>query len=209
MTMGKVWRRIGMGCLGAAIALSINAMVPGDRSSPFGAAPPTTIAAHSVQFPDGTVAFTTPPRLANFAATRNLAGVRNATYYFTVTLPAEAEAGLKTLEIALIEGRANRLDFDLDDTAVFVGTRDERGSALPLEGATYDEDSQTVTLTLAEAAAPGQILTFALHPRRNPRWEGVYLFELTAFPDGDLVRSQRVGTARLHIYRPDGRDPLF
>jgi hypothetical protein len=64
MTMGKVWRRIGMGCLGAAIALSINAMVPGDRSSPFGAAPPTTIAAHSVQFPDGTVAFTTPPRLA-------------------------------------------------------------------------------------------------------------------------------------------------
>jgi hypothetical protein len=66
-----------------------------------------------------------------------------------------------------------------------------------------------VTLTLAEAAAPGQTLTFALHPRRNPRWEGVYLFELTAFPDGDLVRSQRVGTARLHIYRPDGRDPLF
>ena len=209
MTIGKGWRRIGMGVLGTAIALSINAMVPWDRSSPFGVAPPTTIAAHGVQFPDGTVAFTTPPRLESFAATRNLAGVRNATYYFTVTLPAEAEAGLKTVEIALIEGRANRLDFELADTAVFVGTRDERGSALSVEVATYDEDTQTVTLTLSEAAAPGQTLTVALHPRRNPRWEGVYLFELTAFPDGEMVRPQRIGTARLHIYRPDGRDPLF
>lgn len=201
MAREKIWRRIGVGMLGSAIALSINAMVPWDWSS--------TITAHSVQFPDGTVACTTPPRLESFAATRNLAGVRNATYYFTVTLPSEAEAGLKTLEIALIEGRANRLDFDLEDTAVFVGPRDDRGSALPIEVATYDEDTQTVTLTLAEAAAPDQTVTFALHPRRNPRWDGVYLFEVTALPDGELVRSQRIGTARLHIYRPDGRDPLF
>ncbi|MDA0672143.1 MAG: DUF2808 domain-containing protein [Cyanobacteria bacterium] len=185
-------QRRTLGALGAAIAL---ATLP--------------VPSLGVQFPDGTVAFTTPPRLAAFEATRNLTGVRHVTYYFTVTLPAAADEGLKTLEIQLIEGRANRLGYDLEATTVFGGHPDDRGPDLAIASTAYDEDTQTVTLTLAEAAAPGQDLTVALHPVRNPVWEGVYLFELTAWPAGELTRSQRVGTARLHLYRPDGRDPLF
>ncbi|NJN22058.1 MAG: DUF2808 domain-containing protein, partial [Leptolyngbya sp. RL_3_1] len=44
-------------------------------------------------------------------------------------------------------------------------------------------------------------------PPRNPRWEGVYLFEVVVAPAGDLNRPHRAGTARLQIYSSDS-DPL-
>ncbi len=166
-------------------------------------------AAPAVQFPDGTVAFTSPPRLADFRTSRDLAGARNVTYYFTITLPEEAEESLSTLDITLIEGSPQGLRYRLEETAAFQGTYSDRGEGIPVATATYDRDEQRFSLTLAEPAAPGQDITVALRPVHNPLWEGVYLFELEASPVGDLVRSQRVGTARMHIYSRDRPFPLF
>jgi hypothetical protein len=161
----------------------------------------------AVQFADGTVAFEVPPQLAGFYATRNRVGDRHSTYYFTLAIPVDAGEPLETIEISLIEGRANRLRYHLDDTTLFSGDPSDRGDAIPLASATYDDDAQVMTIVLEEPAVPGQLVTLATHPVRNPRWEGVYLFEVVVAPAGDLNRPHRAGTARLQIYSSD-RDPL-
>ncbi len=161
----------------------------------------------AVQFADGTVAFEVPPRLSAFWATRNRASDRHSTYYFTLTLPTDAGEPMETIEITLTEGRANRLRYHLDDTTLFSGEPSDRGDLLPLTTATYDDDAQVMTIVLAEPALPGQQVTLAVHPVRNPRWEGVYLFDVVVAPAGELNRPHRAGTARLQIY-DNGRDPI-
>lgn len=162
----------------------------------------------AAQFEDGRTVFDTPPRLIDFMTTRDYTNDRRATYYATVALLPETGESLKTLQIALISGRFPRLAYRLDEIKVFEGERRDRGDAFAIETAEYEDDTKTLTVRLAEAAEPGQTLTFALKPTRNPSREGVYLFEITAAPDGDLPVSQRVGTGRINIFRPDGRDPF-
>lgn len=178
-------------CLGTALALGGMAV---SRSS-------------AVQFADGTVAFEVPPQLSNFYATRNRVGDRHSTYYFTLVIPDEAGEPLATIEITLTEGRANLLRYHLDDTALFSGTPRDRGESIPLAAVTYDDEAQAMTLVLEEPALPGQLVTLALQPVRNPRWEGVYLFEVVTRPAGEMNRPQRAGTARLQIY-DHGRDRI-
>ena len=192
MMKRQYWLTAGLSFL-LAIAPSLLS-VPGISATAWG-----------VEFPDGTVAFTSPPRLADFRASQNLTAARNATYYFTITLPAEAEEPLETLEITLVAGNPQRLRYHLGETAAFAGTYTERGEAIPVETTTYDPEQQKLTVTLAQPAAPGQDITVALRPVQNPPWSGVYLFELEAIPVGEFTRSQRVGTARLHIYSRDRR----
>lgn len=80
---------------------------------------------------------------------------------------------------------------------------------LSLESTTYDDTTQTVTIHLADAVSPGEILTVALPPVRNPTRAGVYLFTITAAPAGTRPRTQRIGTGRLYVFRPDSSRDLF
>jgi hypothetical protein len=157
----------------------------------------------AVQFADGTTQFNSPPRLVDFYTTRDDVNNRNATYYVTVNLLPEAGEPLKTLTVSLTEGRFTRLGYHTDETEVFQGTARDRQSAIPVESVTYTDDTQTLTIQLLEGAQPGQMLTFALHPVRNPTSEGVYLFEVRAASAGDKPVFQRVGTGRLSIFRSD------
>lgn len=154
----------------------------------------------AVQLGDGTTAFTSPPRLADFVTFDTAAGERYPTYYVTVNLLPEAGEPLQTLTVSLIEGRFTRLNFRTDAIRVFEGTRRDRQTAYPVASVEYDDDAQTLTIRLAEPVAPGQLITFALPLVRNPRWEGVYLYEVTAAPAGEAPRFQRVGIGRIHIY---------
>lgn len=162
----------------------------------------------AVQLADGTVAFEVPPQLSAFYATRNRAGDRHSTYYFTLAIPADAGEPLASIEITLTEGRANLLRYNLADTTLFTGEPSDRGDTIPLSNVTYDDETQVMTVLLTEPALPGQRVTLALQPVRNPRWEGVYLFEVVVTPAGELNRPQRAGTARLQIYDND-RDPFL
>lgn len=162
----------------------------------------------AAQLADGTTMFDSPPRLVSFVTTRDRTNDSRATYYVTVDLLPEAGEPLRTLEVALIEGRFRQLGYRLDDVVVFQGDRGDRGETIPVESATYDDATQTLTVRLATAAEPGQLVTFALSPNRNPARGGVYLFEVTAAPEGEQPVSQRVGTGRLNIFRPDGNDPF-
>ncbi|MEM0979825.1 MAG: DUF2808 domain-containing protein [Cyanobacteria bacterium P01_H01_bin.58] len=162
----------------------------------------------AAQLGDGTTVFDSPPRLVNFVTTRNRTNTTRATYYITVNLLPEAGESLQTLTVSLTEGRFNRLRYRLNEIVVFQGDRQNRGALIPVKSAEYVEDTQTLTIHLAEAARPGQLVTFGIKPVRNPNRDGIYLFNVMAAPAGDQPVFQRVGTGRIHIYRPDGRDPF-
>ncbi|MDB9525964.1 DUF2808 domain-containing protein [Oscillatoria sp. CS-180] len=155
----------------------------------------------AAQLGDGTTVFTSPPRLVSFVTTDDTANKKDVTYYVTVNLLPEAEESLETLTVELVEGRFTRLDYHADRIEVFEGTRQTREDNYPIESANYDEDSQTVTVRLSQSVAPGQVITLALKPVRNPSREGVYLFRVSAAPAGENPVAQRVGTGRIHIYR--------
>lgn len=159
----------------------------------------------AVQLSDGSTMFTSPPRLVDFVTLENSAGRKNVTYYLVVNLLPEAGEPLKTLKVSLLEGRFTRLDYRTADIEVFAGDRRDRGTRYPVESAEYDDSSQTLTIRLETAIPPGQQFTVALAPVRNPTREGVYLFEVTAAPDGEQPVFQRVGIGRIHIFR----DPLL
>lgn len=162
----------------------------------------------AAQFSDGSTMFDSPPRLVSFTTTRDRVGERDAVYNVTVELLPEAGEPLKTLQVALLEGRFRRLNYRLDDIEVFEGDRSNRGATLAIESIDYEAGGKTLTVRMADAIAPGQLITFALKPVRNPAREGVYLFDVSAAPDGDRPVYQRVGTGRLNIFRSDGRDPF-
>ncbi|MEO1093639.1 MAG: DUF2808 domain-containing protein [Cyanobacteria bacterium J06638_28] len=162
----------------------------------------------AAQFRDGTTVFDSPPRLVEFVTTRDRTNTTRATYYITVNLLPETGEPLKTLTVSLTEGRFNRLRYRLDEIVVFQGDRQNRGAFIPVESAEYAENTQTLTIRLVEAVSPGQLVTFGIKPVRNPNRDGIYLFNVTAAPAGDQPVFQRVGTGRIHIYRPDGRDPF-
>lgn len=185
------------GWLGLAGALILSAIAPQNAQL------------IAVQLSDGTTVFDSPPRLVEFTSLRRDANDRRAIYYVTVDLPPDSGESLKTLQVIQTQGRFfPRLQYRLDEIEVFRGDRQNRGETLPVESAEYDEDTETLTLHLAEAAEPGQIITFALKPVRNPSDGGVYLFEVIALPEGDRPVAQRVGTGRLNIFRSDGNDPF-
>jgi hypothetical protein len=188
-------------------SLLLGALLMGALGIP--AIAPLPFSLQAAQLSDGSTMFNSPPRLVSFVTTRDRASDRNAIYYVTVDLLPEAVEPLQTLQVSLIEGRFPRLDYHTEEIEVFQGERHDRGQPLAIAAADYNDDTQTLTIQMAAAIAPGQRITFALKPVRNPAWEGVYLFEVTAAPAGEKPVFQRVGTGRIHIFRPDNADPFF
>lgn len=159
----------------------------------------------AVVFPDGTVAFDRPPNLERIRTTRNQTSVRRAAYYFEIDMPAEAGEPLQRLTL---EQRSQQLiRFDLSQTQATVTTA-EGDRTLPIASAQRNPDTDEIEVEFAEAAPPDSQVSVRLLAQRNPRWGGVYQFGVTAFPEGETVRSQFIGYGRLSFYEPD-RDRRF
>lgn len=183
----KRWRtRLGLGLVGAIAVLSLGTPWP---------------LVSAAQLSDGSTVFTSPPRLVDFVTTNDSANKRDVTYYVTINLLPEAEEPLETLSVELVEGRFRRLNYHTDRIEVFEGTPRDREDNYPIASAEYDDDTQTVTVQLSQSVPPGEVITLALKPVRNPSRGGVYLFRVTAAPAGSNPVAQRVGTGRIHIYR--------
>jgi hypothetical protein len=164
---------------------------------------------NAVELADGSIAFVQPPSLAYSGTTQNQAAASQVTYYFTIQVPDAAGEPLQKLSIAQQDGRTSlrRVRYDLEDTEAFVGTRRDRGEALPVS-ATYDDENQVLDVTFNPPVPPGTVVTLAARPDRNPRADGVYLFGVTAFPQGETVREQFLGYARFHIYSNGDSIPI-
>jgi Protein of unknown function (DUF2808) len=157
----------------------------------------------TVSLGDGTVYFVAPPRLMGATATFNATNAWGATYYFTLSLPENADEPLQRVTIKQQEG-GDDIRYDLEATRAFIGTRRDRKERINLGAVTQNQETQTISVTFDPPVPPGNTVTLALYPKQNPTVSGVYLLGVTAFPPGEKVHGQFLGFGRLHFYRHRG-----
>ncbi|OKH49212.1 hypothetical protein NIES30_07945 [Phormidium tenue NIES-30] len=168
--------------------------------STWGFFPPAS--APAIQYSDGTVGFSYPPRLTDSYATRNLVSESNVTYYLTFDFPEAAVEPLDRVVTRLNEGYDPMFRYRLEATEAFANTPNGR-VRLPLGELTQDRDARELSISFDPPAEPGVPITLALRPVRNPRFGGVYLFGATAYPVGAMVEPTFMGYARLSFYERD------
>lgn len=161
------------------------------------------------QLSDGSVAFTAPPRVIAASTTRQSTTARNATYYFTLDLPANAGEPLGKVVITPLTGTHWMRSYDTEATEAFVGDRYSRGADLAISSVVEDPETLAVTISFAQPVSPGQVITIALIPTRTPRSGGSYDFEVTTFPSGGQGVAQYAGVMRLNFFESDGNDPFL
>jgi len=159
--------------------------------------------AQAIQLRDGTVYFVQPPELVEATTTFKDVNVWGATYYFTLNVPQKASEPLQRVTITQKEGSSD-IRFDLEDSRAFEGTRRRKGTQVTLGDVTRERETKTVSVTFDPPVPPGKTITIGLRPVKNPMFPGIYLFGVTAFPQGEKSHGQFLGFGRLHFY--NGRD---
>uniref|UniRef100_B8HTQ9 DUF2808 domain-containing protein n=1 Tax=Cyanothece sp. (strain PCC 7425 / ATCC 29141) TaxID=395961 RepID=B8HTQ9_CYAP4 len=158
------------------------------------------LSAGAIQLADGTVYFARPPLLDRATVDHKGAGSIFATYYFTLTLPPDAGEPLQRVTLAQHQGTEN-IRFDLRRTTAYVGN--QRKNRLPLAEVIQDPQTRIITVTFDPPVAAGTTVTIALEPIQNPLVGGVYLFGVTAYPQGEKSHGQFLGYGRLQFYGDD------
>ncbi|MCU0542624.1 MAG: DUF2808 domain-containing protein [Oscillatoriaceae cyanobacterium Prado104] len=156
-------------------------------------------ATYAVPRTDGTMTLA-QSRLVDTETAYIATSVREATYYFTLEVPATASQPLQQVIFTQIEG-VETIRFDEKDSRAFEGTSDRKGQNLPVRLAPSDRQKDTLTVTFDRPVQPGKTVTIALRALRNPDYEGVYLFNLTGFPSTGQTNGQSIGVGRLQFYR--------
>ena len=157
----------------------------------------------AIETKDGTVYFAQPPRLITAVTTRSETYVWSATYYFTLSLLPDAGVPLRQVKITKTEGSSN-IRYNPDKFIAFEGTHRNKGEQLTVEEVALDKETNTVSVTLNPPVPPGKTFTIGLRPVRTPKYGGIYLFGVTAFPVGEKPHGHFLGYGRLHFY--DGSD---
>ena len=155
------------------------------------------LSAQAVQLADGTVYFTQPPFLIKAVTTLKGVDMWGSTYYFTLNVPSTAGEPLQKVTIAQKQG-AEDIKYELKQTEAFEGRG--HGQKFTLGEVTKERKTGVVSVTFNPPIPPGKTVTLGLHPDRNPRFEGVYLFGVTAFPPGEKAHGQFLGFGRLTFY---------
>lgn len=152
--------------------------------------------AQAAQLADGSVYFLYPPSLLRARVTQGFSRV-SSTYYFTLDIPRDAGEPLKRVTITEQTGLEN-IKFKLKETQAFLPSQSKQ--EIPMEQMTVEQHSRTVSVTFATPITPGQTVTVALRSVQNPAQDGIYLFGVTAFPQGEKTHGQFLGFGRLHFY---------
>lgn len=147
---------------------------------------------------NGTTSFAQPPFLVAAATTDQDTESASAKYYFTIELPPTASEPLQRVTFSQTEG-TQRIRFDRKNTFAFEGTRDRRGPRLALQSTKIDRE-HVIAVIFDPPVQPGKTVTIGLQPVINPRYDGVYLFGVTAFPAGEQTTGQFLGFGRLQFY---------
>ena len=162
-------------------------------------------AAQAVRLADGTVFFEQVPRLVKASITQQSVSDSNVGYYFDLSIPSDAGEALGRIDITQQDADlfTREVDFELEESQAFVGRRRDRDQPLSLGTVSVDEDTHTVSVTFDPPVPAGTDLTLRLEADRNPRRSGVYLFGVTAYPEGTPSHGQFLGFGRFHIYDND------
>jgi len=148
---------------------------------------------------DGTVYFEAAPCLKKVKTTFNETHRRGATYYFTLTLPSNAGESLGELVITQ-RGGIDDIPLLLEETTAFVGTPNDKQESLSLANVSQSEDNREITATFRQPIPPGTTMTLGLKPRKNPQYEGGYLFGVKARPAGKMAQDLYLGVRQLRFY---------
>ncbi|NJR65074.1 MAG: DUF2808 domain-containing protein [Leptolyngbyaceae cyanobacterium CRU_2_3] len=169
-----------------------------------GLAAPLSLGSQAVEL-RGQVYFNHPPTLVDAVTTERRTSSSGATYYFTLTVPDDAGEPLQRIMIAQQDSStfARLVRYKTDRTRAFIGTPRNRDAALTVGETLFDSDTQTVTVRFDQPVAPGQTVTIGLRPVRNPDLDGIYLFGVTAYPEGENSFGQFLGYGRLSFDRSD------
>ena len=143
--------------------------------------------------------FSKSPRLLGAVTTFSSVRARGAKYYFNIELPQNAGNNLQQIAIAQRQGQET-IDFRLEDTAAYVGTNRHKKTQIAIANVRQNEDTGEITIFFAQPIDPGTIFTVGLKPKRNPFYGGVYLFGVTAYPEGNNPTGLYLGAGRLHFY---------
>jgi Protein of unknown function (DUF2808) len=159
----------------------------------------------AVELRDGKVYFDQPPRLVEAVTNFNDVNFWDPTYYFTVSLPENAVEPLSRITINQHEGVDNMMS-RLEDVYVFEGARrSNQGRRRTIQNVIVDKKNRTLSLVLNPPIQPGKTITIAMEPVQNPSVSGVYLFGVTAFPQGEKPHGQFLGYGRLQFYNSNIR----
>ncbi|WP_019499630.1 DUF2808 domain-containing protein [Pseudanabaena sp. PCC 6802] len=164
--------------------------------------------AGAVRLRDGRTYFDRPPTLVDAETTVNSVYAWGATYYFNLRLPENAGEPLQRVTISQYEG-TDKIAFDRNESlALAIAPSGER-TRLNAAIAITDTEPQQVTVDFTPPIPPGSTISIGLRPYNNPRYGGVYLFGVTAFPLGEKPHGQFLGYARLHFYDRSDRSGIF
>ena len=158
------------------------------------------------QLANGTVFFEGSPRLLEAYSSISDARAWGAKYYFTIELPDNAVEPLQKVVIQQ-RGGSELIRFRVERTLAFSGTPDLKGESFSLEAINITPKKQEIELVFQEPISPGTTFTVGIIPKKNPRYAGVYLFGVTAFPRGEKSNPTYLGVGRFHFYR--GRGGLY
>lgn len=155
----------------------------------------------AVQLDEQKFAFESAILLSDTYATFNGVRVRAAKYYFDIELPNDIGEPLGKIVIKQRTG-GDEIKFKPEKTKAYLGNHRQKQSEIELN-TVYDQDTGTVTITFPQPVSPGNNLTISLKPKRNPKYAGVYLFGVTAFPPGKESSGLYLGAGRFHFYKSD------
>jgi hypothetical protein len=142
----------------------------------------------AVRLQNGKTYFDQVPTLVDASTTQNGVNFSGASYDFKITVPKDAGEPLTKVEIKQFKA-LDDLSFDFDQSEI--------GQAIAM-----DQD-KNISVVFNPPIAPGESVNIRLRPVRNPRYGGVYLFGVTAFPQGEDPHGQFLGFGRLHFYDQD------
>ena len=156
----------------------------------------------AIQLADGTVYFAQPPSLDKATTTFRDPAVP-ATYYFTLSLPANAGEPLQRVTFTQHQGMED-IQFDLKRTNAEAETLSNSRQRLSLGEVTRNRKTKTVSVTFNPPVPPGRTVKIGLGSVSNPLYGGTYLFGVTAFPVGEKSHGQFLGFGRLQFFIPSG-----
>ena len=151
----------------------------------------------ALELANGNRVFEGAPRLIRTATSFRSRNNPGATYQFTIEVPEHAGEALKAVRITQKENA---------DTVVFKNDKHRAaegdsigGAAIPLLAIGGKSPSGETTVVFDTPIEPGNTVTVAVKPERNPSAGGFYAFGVTVYPTGYNSPGLYIGSGRIYI----------
>ena len=148
----------------------------------------------------GQTFFNHSPMLIRVASSQMGANIPS-TYKFTLTVPPDAGQPLKAVTVTQAEN-AETIKFDIRNSKAYIGRQLTADSEIRLASGGGDQSAKPgeAAIVFDQPVLPGNTVTIALSAQKNPVGGGIYLFGVTAYPDGENGLGQFLGYGRIDFY---------